>query len=218
MPDRPHQSLSDASALSAPGLSPLSLMAISCPMAALYARTRPDIRKHSISATIAGMTASFIPAGLRSRIDPNRPRLRLDPTPEKAPQRPCKAIQGRRGHSTGPGRVRSARGDVCRDSCTGADIEAMHYHAWLRSGRVFTMSSRRFEIQSTAHRWATGQRPEKGDRLVLGCEACPETRPSKRRPPRWGAIARRLAARFDWPASEVREALAAELAADRDCR
>ena len=100
----------------------------------------------------------------------------------------------------------------------GADIEAMHYHAWLRSGRVFTMSSRRFEIQSTAHRWATGQRPEKGDRLVLGCEACPETRPSKRRPPRWGAIARRLAARFDWPASEVREALAAELAADRDCR
>ena len=98
----------------------------------------------------------------------------------------------------------------------GADIEAMHYHAWLRSGRVFTMSSRRFEIQSTAHRWAAGQRPEKGDRLVLGCDACPATRPSKRRPPRWGSIARGLAARFDWPASEVREALAAELAADRD--
>ena len=92
----------------------------------------------------------------------------------------------------------------------------MHYHAWLRSGRVFTMSSRRFEIQSTAHRWAAGQRPEKGDRLVLGCDACPATRPSKRRPPRWGSIARGLAARFDWPAGEVREALAAELAADRD--
>ena len=98
----------------------------------------------------------------------------------------------------------------------GADIEAMHYHAWLRSGRVFTMSSRRFEIQSTAHRWAAGQRPEKGDRLVLGCDACSATRPSKRRPPRWGSIARGLAARFDWPASDVREALAAELAADRD--
>ena len=97
----------------------------------------------------------------------------------------------------------------------GADIEAMHYHAWLRSGRVFTMSSRRFEIQSTAHRWASGQRPEKGDRLVLACEACPATRPSKRRPPRWATIARRLAARFNWPAGEVREALADELAAER---
>ena len=65
-----------------------------------------------------------MPAALRSGIAPNRPRLRLDPPPEKAPERPCTAIPGRRD----------------------------------------------------------------------------------------------LAARFDWPAGEVREALAAELAADRDCR
>ena len=107
------------------------------------------------------------------------------------------------------------------ETCAGiparrADIEAMHYHAWLRSGRVFTMSSRRFEIQSTAHRWASGQRPKRAIGWSWGCSSCPATRPSKRRPPRWGTIARRLAARFNWPAGEVREALAAELAAERD--
>ena len=59
-----------------------------------------------------------MPAALRSGIAPNRPRLRLDPPPEKAPERPCTAIPGRRDHSTGPDRVRPARGDVCRDSCT----------------------------------------------------------------------------------------------------
>ena len=57
-------------------------------------------------------------AVLRSGIAPNRPRLRLDPPPEKAPERPCTAIPGRRDHSAGPDRVRPARGDVCRDSCT----------------------------------------------------------------------------------------------------
>ena len=59
-----------------------------------------------------------MPAALRSGIAPNRPRLRLEPPPEKAPERPCTAIPGRRDHSTGPERVRPARGDVCRDSCT----------------------------------------------------------------------------------------------------
>ena len=78
------------------------------------------------------------------------------------------------------------------------------------------MAPRRFEVASTAYRWAARQRTEKGDRLVLACDACPETRPSKRRPPRWATIARALAARFDLPAGEVREALGAALAADRD--
>ena len=58
----------------------------------------------------------------RRRFAPESPRtapvLRLDPPPEKAPERPCTAIPGRRDHSTGPDRVRPARGDVCRDSCT----------------------------------------------------------------------------------------------------
>ena len=78
------------------------------------------------------------------------------------------------------------------------------------------MAPRRFEVASTAYRWAARQRPEAADRLVLACEVCPATRPSRRRPPRWATIARRLAARFDLPTGEVREALAAEIAADRD--
>ena len=96
-----------------------------------------------------------------------------------------------------------------------ADIRGMHYHAWLRSGRVFTMASRQFEIQSTAHRWAASQRPEKQDRLVLGCEACPATRPSKRRPPRWSVIARAVAERFDLQAAAVRQVLTDALEAER---
>ena len=51
--------------------------------------------------------------------------------------------------------------------------------------------------------------------MVLACEVCPETRPSRRRPPRWSVVARHLAERFDLPAGEVREALAVELAAER---
>ena len=78
------------------------------------------------------------------------------------------------------------------------------------------MAPRRFEVASTAYRWAARQRPEAGDRLVLACSSCPTTKPSKRRPPRWATIARALAARFDLPAGEVREALGAALAADRN--
>ena len=91
----------------------------------------------------------------------------------------------------------------------------MHFHAWLRSGRVFTMATRRFEIQSTAHRWASAQRPEKGDRLVLSCEACPATKPSKRRPPRWAVTARAVAERFDLRQTAVREVLTEALEAER---
>ena len=97
----------------------------------------------------------------------------------------------------------------------GADIWAMHFHVWLRSGRVFTMATRRFEIQSTAHRWAAAQRPEKGDRLVLGCESCPTTKPSKRRPPRWSVVARAVAERFDLAPAAVRETLVEAVAAER---
>ena len=90
-----------------------------------------------------------------------------------------------------------------------------HYHVWIRAGKIFSMRERRFESRKTAHKAAVKLKPESEDRLVLACESCPTTRPSKRRPPRWGAIARNLAQRFDLPAGEVREALAAELAAER---
>ena len=90
-----------------------------------------------------------------------------------------------------------------------------HYHAWLRSGRVFTMASRSFTDRTTAHKWAARQRPEKGDRLILSCEACPVTKPSKRKPPRWSVIARAVAERFDLRPTAVREVLTEALEAER---
>ena len=61
------------------------------------------------------------------------------------------------------------------------------------------MVAQPFADRTTAHRWATKQRPDKGDRLVLACTECPTTRPSKRRPPRWATVARQVAARPSEP-------------------
>jgi hypothetical protein len=91
-----------------------------------------------------------------------------------------------------------------------------HFHVWVRAGKIYSMQERRFESRTTAHKAAVKLRAEKSDRLVLACSSCPETKPSKRKQPRVGTIARRLAERFDLPAGEVREALAAELAAERE--
>ena len=90
-----------------------------------------------------------------------------------------------------------------------------HFHAWLRSGRVFTMVARPFADRTTCYRWATKQRPDKGDRLVLVCEQCPTTAPSKRRPPRWAAVARQVAAAVGADPAAVRAALDAALDAER---
>ena len=61
-------------------------------------------------------------------------------------------------------------------------------------------------------------RPEAPDRLVLACEACPAPLPSRRRPPAWGRIARDVAAAVGLPAGDVRQALDAARAADRERR
>ena len=53
------------------------------------------------------------------------------------------------------------------------------------------------------------------DRLVLACEACPGPRPSKRRPPRWGVVARAVAEAIGAKPAEVRQALALALGAER---
>ena len=91
-----------------------------------------------------------------------------------------------------------------------------HFHAWLRSGRVYTMVARPYAVASTAHRYAEKLRPDKGDRLVLACEACPTTRPSKRRPMRWATVARQVAAAVGAEPAAVRRALATALAAERE--
>ena len=90
-----------------------------------------------------------------------------------------------------------------------------HYHAWLRAGRIFSIVARPFADRTTAHRWATKQRPNKADRLVLGCTECPPTSPSKRRPPRWATVARQVAAAVGADPAAVRAALAAALTAER---
>ena len=67
-----------------------------------------------------------------------------------------------------------------------------HFHGWLRSGRVFVMTPKVFTDRIACHRWAAKQRPAKGDRLVLACTQCPVSRKSRRRPIRWGHVAREL--------------------------
>ena len=73
-----------------------------------------------------------------------------------------------------------------------SDDETGHFHAWFRIGRVFTMQTRVFSARTTCHNWAAKQRPAKEDRLVLACTKCPVSRPSRRRPIRWGHVAREL--------------------------
>ena len=72
------------------------------------------------------------------------------------------------------------------------DGETRHYHAWFRAGRVFTMQGRVFLDRTACHKWAAKQRPAKEDRLVLACTKCPVSRKSRRRPIRWGHVAREL--------------------------
>ena len=81
-----------------------------------------------------------------------------------------------------------------------------------------TMQGRAFEDRTTAHKWATRQRPVKTDRIVMACDGCPEVHRSRRRPPRWGDVARRLAATLGVNPTETRAALAAALAAERASR
>ena len=77
------------------------------------------------------------------------------------------------------------------------------------------MVGRRYAVPSTAHRYAEKLRPDKADRLVLACTECPVTKPSKRRPTRWGAVARAVAAELGAEPSAVRVALATAIAAER---
>ena len=64
-----------------------------------------------------------------------------------------------------------------------------HFHAWLRSGRIFSMVAQPFADRTTA--------------------------PSKRRPPRWATVARAVAAAVGAEPAAVRAALAGALAAER---
>ena len=90
-----------------------------------------------------------------------------------------------------------------------------HFHVWTRSGRIFTMQPRVFASRHTATKVARRLRSNGADRLVLACEACPGPRPSKRRPPRWGVVARAVAEAVGAKPTDVRQALALALGAER---
>ena len=82
-----------------------------------------------------------------------------------------------------------------------------HYHVWLRSGRTFLMQTRKYEARQTAVSVARKLRPNRVDRMVLGCDVCPASVRSKRRPAKWGRIAARMAEALGLDAAEVRRAL-----------
>ena len=77
------------------------------------------------------------------------------------------------------------------------------------------MRERPYKSRHTATKAARRLRSDVADRLVLACSSCPESRPSRRRPPRWSVVARTVAAAVGAPAVQVREAMAAALAAER---
>ena len=78
------------------------------------------------------------------------------------------------------------------------------------------ISARIWSVPSAARRRGRrGRRRRRAVRkLILACSSCPESRPSRRRPPRWSVVARTVAAAVGAPAAQVREALAAALAAE----
>ena len=91
----------------------------------------------------------------------------------------------------------------------------VHFHVWVRSGRVFTMRPKLYNTQPAAFKAAAKLRPDAGDRMIRKCTDCPVTRPSKRKPPRWSVIARAVAERFDLQAAAVRQVLTDALEAER---
>ena len=92
----------------------------------------------------------------------------------------------------GPSRIRRSWANRHNNCYISHMSNEKHFHGWLRSGRVFVMTPKVFTDRIACHRWAAKQRPAKGDRLVLACTQCPVSRKSRRRPIRWGHVAKEL--------------------------
>ena len=82
----------------------------------------------------------------------------------------------------------------------------MHFHVWLRSGRIFTMKAKAFRDRTVAHRWAVSRRVQTDDRLILRCKECPKSVRSRRRVVRWSQVASVLGVSL----ADLRAAIAAE--------
>ena len=92
----------------------------------------------------------------------------------------------------GPSRIRRSWANRHNNCYISYMSDEKHFHGWLRSGRVFIMSPKVFTDRIACHRWAKRQRAEVDGRLVLACSKCPTSRPSRRRPVRWGHVAKAL--------------------------
>ena len=146
--------------------------------------------------------------GDRTNEEPRRRRSPNPGDPSERPESPCTALEGSDVLIIALDRDRPAQPPQCNNCFTATDSTRVpHYHAWLRSGRIFTMTSREFNNRTVAHKWAATKRKNPRDRLILSCETCPPAMRSKRRPPRWGAIIRAAAARLGIDPGTLRAAL-----------
>ena len=86
-----------------------------------------------------------------------------------------------------------------------------HYHIWVRSGVIFMFKAKRYKSRAHANKVAAEMRADPEDRMVRACVKCPESRRSKRQPPRWPRVATAMAETLGADPGEVRRALVAAL-------
>ena len=86
-----------------------------------------------------------------------------------------------------------------------------HYHIWVRSGVIFMFKAKRYKSRAHANKVAAEMRADSEDRMVRACVKCPESRRSKRQPPRWPRVATAMAETLGADPGEVRRALVAAL-------
>ena len=87
----------------------------------------------------------------------------------------------------------------------------VHYHLWRRSGRVFTMGSKRYQTADAAQKVAVRAGLAVDQRMVRKCSDCPPSVRSKRREQTAAAIARKMAAVLELDPATVRVAYDAAL-------
>ena len=79
----------------------------------------------------------------------------------------------------------------------------VHYHLWVRSGRVFTMRTKRYETRIAAQKAGERAGLLADARMVRQCADCPASVRSKRRRPSRTQQVRRLAAALGVQESDV---------------
>ena len=68
----------------------------------------------------------------------------------------------------------------------------VHFHAWIRTGKMFSMRERQHRTRQAALQTAVKLRADPTDRMIRACTECPRSAPSRRRS-KWPAIIATLA-------------------------